>query len=65
MQIVDLTLGESITLGPGIHLTVVDISRGRARLGIAADPRIPVRRGELAAEGARAGEARRGAREDR
>lgn len=43
-------LGEKITIGDGpdaIELTVVDIDRGKIRLGIRAPRQVPVYRNEL------------------
>ena len=39
--------GESIFIGPNIKITVVDIDRGKIRLGIEAPKEVPVYRQEL------------------
>jgi carbon storage regulator len=41
-------LGEKIQIGPNIMITVVDIDRGKIRLGIECPRDIPVYRHELA-----------------
>ena len=40
-------LGEKITIGDGIVITVVDIDRGKIRLGIEAPRDVPIYRNEL------------------
>lgn len=40
-------LGEKIYIGENICITVVDIDRGKIRLGIEAPQDIPIARGEL------------------
>jgi carbon storage regulator len=42
--------GEKIQLGNDITLTVLEVGGGRIRLGIDAEPWVPIRRGELPAD---------------
>ncbi|HAN98177.1 MAG TPA: hypothetical protein DCQ98_12425 [Planctomycetaceae bacterium] len=39
--------GESIRIGDGISITVVDLGKGRVKIGIDAPPEVAIRRGEL------------------
>lgn len=47
MLVLTRKLGEKIHIGDNIHITVVDIDRGRVRIGIDAPRDIPIRRDEL------------------
>ena len=49
MLVLSRKLGETIIIGKdgGIHVTVVDIDRGKIRLGIVADKSIPIFREEI------------------
>jgi carbon storage regulator len=49
MLVLSRKAGEKIQLGKGITLTVLDVGRGRIRLGIDAGPGVTIRRGELPA----------------
>jgi carbon storage regulator len=39
--------GESIKIGESVTITVVQLGRGRVRLGVAAPGTVPVHRGEI------------------
>lgn len=41
------TCGETIIIGDSVKVTVVDIDRGKVRIGVDADRKIPVYRGEI------------------
>jgi len=47
MLVLSRKLGEKICIGDNIYLTVVDIDRGKVRLGIEAPRSVPVYRQEL------------------
>lgn len=47
MLVLSRKLGETITIGGNIVITVVDIDRGKIRLGIEAPKDVPILRGEL------------------
>lgn len=47
MLVLSRKLGEKITIGEGIVITVVDIDRGKIRLGIEAPRDVPIYRNEL------------------
>lgn len=47
MLVLSRKLGEKITIGDGIVITVVDIDRGKIRLGIEAPRDTPIYRNEL------------------
>ena len=47
MLVLSRKLGEKIFIGENICITVVDIDRGRIRLGIEAPPDVPIYRHEL------------------
>jgi carbon storage regulator len=47
MLVLSRKLGEKITIGDNISITVVDIDRGKVRLGIEAPRAVPVYRQEL------------------
>lgn len=49
MLVLSRKLGEKICIGDNICLTVVDIDRGKVRLGIEAPRSVPVYRQELLA----------------
>ncbi len=49
MLVLSRKLGEKICIGQNIFLTVVDIERGKVRLGIEAPREIPIYRQELLA----------------
>ena len=48
MLVLSRKLGEKIYIGENICITVVDIDRGKIRLGIEAPAEISIRREELA-----------------
>ncbi len=50
MLVLSRKLGERICIGENIFITVVDIDRGKIRLGIEAPRDIPVYRQELLAD---------------
>jgi carbon storage regulator len=50
MLVLSRKLGEKICIGQNIFLTVVDIERGKVRLGIEAPRDIPIYRQELLAQ---------------
>jgi carbon storage regulator len=50
MLVLTRKLGEKICIGDGICITVVDVDRGKVRLGIEAPRDIPVFRQELLAD---------------
>lgn len=50
MLVLSRKLGEKICIGQNIFLTVVDIERGKVRLGIEAPREIPIYRQELLAQ---------------
>jgi carbon storage regulator len=52
MLVLSRKLGERIQIGDNISITVVDINRGKIRLGIDAPRDIPIFRQELTAHGA-------------
>ena len=47
MLVLSRKLGEKIIIGENISITVIDIDRGKIRLGIEAPRNIPVYRQEL------------------
>lgn len=47
MLVLSRKLGEKIFIGPNICITVVDIDRGKIRLGIEAPGDVPIYRQEL------------------
>ena len=47
MLILSRKLGESVIIGENVKVTVVDIDRGKIRLGVAAPPGIVVDREEI------------------
>ena len=47
MLVLSRKLGEKIYIGDGIIITVLDIDRGKIRIGIEAPKAIPVKRAEL------------------
>ena len=47
MLILSRKLGESVIIGENVKVTVVDINRGKIRLGVAAPPGIVVDREEI------------------
>ena len=49
MLVLSRKLGEKIVIGENICITVIDIDRGKIRLGIEAPREIPVYRQELLA----------------
>ncbi|OAI48067.1 transcriptional regulator [Planctomycetaceae bacterium SCGC AG-212-F19] len=49
MLVLSRKLGEKIVIGENICITVIDIDRGKIRLGIEAPRNIPVYRQELLA----------------
>jgi len=49
MLVLSRKLGEKIMIGPDIIITVIDIDRGKIRLGIDAPRDVPVFRSELLA----------------
>ena len=53
MLVLSRKLGEKIFIGENICITVVDIDRGKIRLGIEAPRDVPIFRQELVAAGAR------------
>ena len=50
MLVLSRKLGEKIQIGEDICITVVDIDRGKIRLGIEAPREVPIFRKELLAE---------------
>lgn len=49
MLVLSRKLGERILIGDSISVTVVDIDRGKVRIGIEAPKDVPVNREEIAA----------------
>lgn len=47
MLVLTRRLGETIHIGPDITVTVLDIDRGKIRLGIVAPKDVPIYRAEL------------------
>ncbi|MGH7240471.1 MAG: carbon storage regulator CsrA [Candidatus Saccharimonadales bacterium] len=47
MLVLSRKLGERIYIGDDICVTVIDIDRGKIRLGIEAPKNIPIYRGEI------------------
>lgn len=47
MLVLSRKIGERITIGDNIRLTIIDIDRGKIRLGIEAPRDVPVFRSEL------------------
>jgi len=47
MLVLSRKLGEKIHIGPDITITIVDIDRGKIRLGIEAPREVPIFRDEL------------------
>lgn len=47
MLILTRRIGETIIIGGGIEITLLDIKGGQIRLGVAAPKEVPVHRGEL------------------
>jgi len=52
MLVLNRRCGEKLVIGECVTLTVLDISRGRVRLGVEAPADVRVRRAELALAGA-------------
>ena len=52
MLVLSRKLGEKIFIGDNICITVVDIDRGKIRLGIEAPRDVPIYRQELLPDGA-------------
>lgn len=50
MLVLSRKIGERVIIGDGIEITVVDIDRGKVRLGITADKTVPIFRAELLVE---------------
>lgn len=50
MLVLTRKLGEKICIGDGICITVVDVDRGKVRLGIEAPREVPIFRAELLAD---------------
>lgn len=50
MLVLSRKIGETIRIGGEIELVVLDVSRGRVKLGFAGPRDVQVRRGELADE---------------
>lgn len=48
MLVLSRKYGEKIYIGDGICITVVDIDRGKIRLGVEAPPDVPIYRQEIA-----------------
>lgn len=42
--------GESIQIGSDITITIVDLGKGRVKIGVAAPVEVPIRRSELEPE---------------
>lgn len=55
MLVLSRKIGETIRIGTEIDLVVLDVSRGRVKLGFAGPRDVQVRRGELA-DGTRQGD---------
>ena len=53
MLVLTRKVGEKICIGENIFITVVDIDRGKIRLGIEAPRDIPISREELLTRGAK------------
>jgi sRNA-binding carbon storage regulator CsrA len=51
MQIIELEIGETVTLAPGIRVTVLEILPDRVRLEIDAPPHVTITVAENAEEG--------------
>lgn len=51
MLVLSRKLGESIQIGPNVRIIVVDIDRGKIRLGIEAPREVAICRSELLPEG--------------
>lgn len=51
MLVLSRKLGEKIVIGDNIEITVVDIDRGKIRLGIEAPKDVPIFRSELGVNG--------------
>lgn len=47
MLVLSRKLGQSIEIGEGIVVKIVDVQRGKVRVGIEAPREVPVRRSEL------------------
>lgn len=47
MLVLSRKVGERVVIADGVIVQVVDVKRGRVRLGIKAPPDVPVRRAEL------------------
>ena len=47
MLVLSRRIGESIIIGDDVKVTIVQIERGKVRLGIQAKPEIPVHREEI------------------
>ncbi len=52
MLVLSRKLGEKIIIGDNISITIIDIDRGKVRLGIEAPRSVPVYRQELLATAA-------------
>jgi carbon storage regulator CsrA len=48
MLVLTRKAGETIQIGDGITISVVDLGKGRVKIGIDAPPEVAIRRGELA-----------------
>lgn len=47
MLVLSRKFGEKIYIGSDVVITIVDIDRGKVRLGISAPPNVPVHREEI------------------
>ncbi len=50
MLVVSRKLGESVQIGDGVNIAIVEIKGARVRIGITADKSTPVVRAEIASE---------------
>lgn len=48
MLVLSRRIGESVCVGPGVTIQIVETRGGRVRLAIDAPADVPIRRGELA-----------------
>ena len=56
MLVLSRRTGETVSIGEGVDVVVLEISRGRVKLGFAGPGQVPIRRGELAGGGSPAAE---------